>query len=65
MRGLAVDPPENMRCGIMKLIHRKCGHPVVYDHIENKWFCFKCEIYPKPDNIVFSTESEGENESNN
>jgi len=38
----------------VKLIHRKCGHPLVFDHIENKWFCFKCNNYPDPDDIILA-----------
>ena len=36
----------------MKLIHRKCGNPLVYDHIKNKWYCFKCNVYPGPADIL-------------
>jgi len=44
----------------MNLIHRKCKHPLVYDHIENKWFCFKCREYPKLDEIVFNAKESSE-----
>jgi len=36
----------------MRLIHRKCGHPLVFDHIKNKWFCFKCNDYPDSGDII-------------
>jgi len=29
----------------------KCGEKLVYDHIENKWYCLKCRFYPKPEDI--------------
>jgi len=44
----------------MNLVHRKCEHPLVYDHIENKWFCFKCREYPKLDEIVFNAKESSE-----
>lgn len=27
----------------------ECKDKLVFDHIENKWYCLHCRIYPKPE----------------